>query len=131
MGGARRGGTRSSAPPGLTVVLLPSAPGRPGSYVGGADRELLVVAAALPASLAPEVSAVAYDTAGDVVLRLAKLPMAILGGGAALSQKFVSLETIVTDVRLAGVSTIDVSVPGAPVLTEIGHGRTVQVINGG
>lgn len=118
-------------PVGLPVVLLPEPPGRAGTYLPGAALPLVSVAAAIPASVEPILAAVGLDRAGDIVLQLVGRPAVILGGDGSLPQKLVSLTTILADVDLKGVSTIDLSVPAAPVLTEIGHGPTVQVINGG
>ena len=115
----------------VPVVLLPVPPGPPGTTVGRAAMPLLVVAGALPPSLRPVVTAIAFDHGGDVVLELRGEPLAVLGGISDLPQKFVSLATVLADVPTSGIGTIDLSVPASPVLTPTGHSRTVQGIVGG
>jgi cell division protein FtsQ len=120
-----------TVPGSLPVVLLPSPPPPPGATVPAGGMPLLAVAGALPASLRAEVTAIAYDYAGDVVLQMRDKPTAVLGGAGDLRQKFVSLATVLAEIPTSGIGTIDLSVPASPVLTPTGHSPTVQGIVGG
>jgi cell division protein FtsQ len=121
----------TDAPAGLPLLDLPLAPGPPGTVVGAPDLPLIDVAMAIPSTLEGEVTSVGYDGAGEAVLQLHDNLVVVLGQVTALRQKVQALEVILQQVPTSGISTIDVSVPTAPVLTPTGDGPTVQGIVGG
>jgi cell division protein FtsQ len=106
-------------PSSLPIVALDAAgagaPGTPGSSLPSRDRLELEAAAAMPESMVPEIGVIAVSSAGAVV----SLPggrEAILGNGSLLSEKFVSLATVLAHANLDGIGAIDVRVPAAPIL---------------
>jgi cell division septal protein FtsQ len=123
-------GVVAHPPATLPVVLAASFTGRPGSFLKPAGKALVDVARAL-AGLAAKVVAVGYDESGRIALSLKSGQIAILGGTGLLAQKMVSLATVLHDVALANVATIDLSSPSSPVLTPIGAGRSVVLVAGG
>jgi cell division septal protein FtsQ len=124
-------GVAAHPPAGLPVVLAGSFVGRPGSFLKPAGEALVDVALALGAGLAAKVAAVGYDEAGGIAVSLKTGQAAILGGTGLLAQKMVSLATVLHDVALGNVATIDLSSPSSPVLTPIGAGRSVVLVAGG
>jgi len=123
-----------SRPPSLPIVALdaPGAgvPGAPGSSLPSRDRLELEVAAAMPESMVPEIGVIAVSSAGAVV----SLPggrEAILGRGSLLSEKFVSLATVLAHADLDGIGAIDVRVPAAPILLAKGSSPIFPGIVGG
>jgi cell division protein FtsQ len=98
----------------------------------------LGVAAALPASLRPQVLSV--GTAPDNRLRMAVLPSRVpigsipvdLGDGSQLSAKLTALATLLTQANLSGVVQINLTVPDRPAaLTARQTGGTVSTHAGG
>ena len=109
--------------PGLVVVTWSGAVPAPGSRVPVPVRAPLQVAAGLraftiagPAVPAPVVS-VAAGAGGGVALDLADGAVVDLGAPADLTAKLTALATLESEVDLSGVKTIDLRVPGQPVLT--------------
>jgi cell division protein FtsQ len=121
----------TARPAGLPLVLLAVAPGPPGSVLPARALPLISAAQALPAALQGAVEAIGYLTDGSVVLRLQGRLVAVLGDDSDLRQKFESLSAVLAQVPTAGVSTIDLSVGSAPVLTPTSISPTVQEIVGG
>jgi cell division protein FtsQ len=121
----------NTAPAGLPVALAGSFAGRPGTYLRPAGVALVTVAHALGAGLGAEVRAVGYDKAGQIALSLASGAVAIFGDASQLQQKLVSLATVLHDVDLGRIITIDLSSPSSPILTPIGAGRSVVLVAGG
>ena len=109
-----------SSPSGLPKLEGAVAPGlRAGATVGAQLQAELVVAAAIPVSLRPEVSGVGPEPDGGVQLTLAQPPGAKveIGVPQQLGAKMSSLQTVLAQVDLTGVTAIDVRVPGQPALT--------------
>jgi cell division protein FtsQ len=106
----------------VAVTEVPDPPA-PGGVVGEATRPLLAVAAALPTTLRPMVAAVAPGAAGGVDLVLAAsagVPDGVrvaLGAAADPGAAFVAVATVLDQVDLTCLASIDVRVPSAPVLT--------------
>jgi len=111
-------GTSAPAPPG------------PGATVPSVYRPGLDVVVALPPALRADVGAVLVRPDGTVRLSLVDGASALLGDTSALAQKFEAVLTLVERVRL-GHEAVDVSVPGAPVLTRLPVTGTVSTRTGG
>ena len=95
----------------------------PGGRLPARSRGPLAVAAALrslarpgPGVPAPVVS-VAAEAGGGVAVDLSDGAVVDLGTPADLTAKLTSLATLESEVDLSGVKTIDLRVPGQPVLT--------------
>lgn len=106
------------------VTLAWSGPvGGPGSLLAPAARAPLAVASALgplttagPDDPAPVIS-VGTQPGGGVVLGLAGGAGAQIGAPDQLAAKLTALRALESEVDLSGVRTIDLTVPGQPVLT--------------
>lgn len=110
--------TVAARPASLPLVVLAapgSGPGAPGSTLPSRDRLELEVAAAMPESMVPSVREITVSSVG-AVLGLGDGREAIVGGAVSLSQKFVSLATVLAHGDLGGVAAIDLRVATAPVL---------------
>lgn len=118
------------APAGLPIVLAASFVGHPGTFLKPAGRALIDVARSL-GGLAAKVRAVGYDQSGQIALSLKSGQVAIVTGPGQLAQKMVSLATVLHDVSLTNIATVDLSYPSSPVLTPIGAGRSVVLVQGG
>lgn len=101
----------------LTAIELPGGAGRAGEYLPADLAGVLMVAAALTPELhraidrlvpGPSITAL-LRTGGEVVV----------GPPTRLSAKLRSLSTVVDQVDLACLATIDVRAPGSPVLTRV------------
>ncbi len=99
----------------ISLRGLAGLPG-PGGVVRGADG-LLSTAAALPADLVSRIAALRLQPGLGIVADLHLGPRVILGSTADLSAKLVALATIVSEVSLKGMATIDLRAPSDPVLT--------------
>ena len=105
-----------SPPPGLAVVDgLPEA-GAPGSRLGPKASEALAVVTSLPPALTPRVAAVAVGD-GGFSLRLTPAGEVRLGPAQAMEEKLLAALTVLGVVDGRTVATLDVRIPGAPVLT--------------
>lgn len=102
-------------PPRLVALAVDGSVGAPGADLR-ASAPALAVAAALPSSLVGRVAEVTTGGAG-AELRLAGGPLVLVGRPSRLEAKLTALETILARVSLHGIRTIDVRVPGQPVLT--------------
>jgi cell division protein FtsQ len=109
--------TVAAAPAGLPVLATAAERLERGAVVDAPD--LLAVAAALPPELAGRVAAVAPGGAGagEVELRLVDGGVARLGPPADLGPKLVAVATVLDQVDLACLATLDVRVPSAPAVT--------------
>ena len=87
----------------------------PGDSLPPSVAALARVAAVMPESMVPEVSAVTLGR-GGIVLQLANRMRALLGNTSLLQDKFVALKTVLVRADLSGISVIDLRVPSAPVL---------------
>ncbi len=106
------------APPaGLAALAGVPPPGAAGTTVDPAAAALLPVAAALPPALASQVTELA-PSADGVQLRLGGGELVQLGPvDGDVGPKLLALLTVVDQVDLAHVCTIDLRVPSAPTLT--------------
>ena len=108
---------------GLVVLAWSGAVPGAGAELGGRARAPLAVAAGLrvlteagPSVPAP-VASVAAGPGGGVAVDLADGAVVDLGPPADLSSKITALATLESEVDLSGVKSIDLRVPGQPVLT--------------
>jgi cell division septal protein FtsQ len=90
---------------------------RPGRWFGGRERALFAVAAQVPLSLVGRITDITWSRRDGVVVDLQNAPLAILGSVENARAKFVALATVLADVSLAGIATIDLRAPSNPVLT--------------
>jgi cell division protein FtsQ len=114
-----------SRPVGLPLVEVAASSSRPGASVEGSSEPLLLTAARLPVSLVSRVREIFTGPEG-LVLRLRSGMSVVVGDDKALSDKFVSLATVLQKVDLAGVGSIDLRVATAPVLTPLVSASNVQ-----
>ncbi len=103
-------------PAGIVLLTGLARPPAPGGRVRGAAT-LLVAAAALPRSLVGRIAALRAEPGLGVVAELRAAPRVILGSTVDLPAKFVALATVLAEVSLHGVATIDLRAPSDPVLT--------------
>lgn len=113
----------ADAPAGMPRIGGIEADAEPGAVVEAG--ELLDVAAALPPAIAGRVEEiVAGLEPGEVALRLRDGGTARLGPAAELGAKLTSVATMLAQVDLSCLATLDVRVPSAPAVTRIpGCGR--------
>jgi cell division protein FtsQ len=108
-------GSPSTAGP-LVGIDGVEAPTEAGAHVDATD--LLAVAAALPEELRAAVAAVRDGPAdGEVDLRLSGGGIARLGPPTDLGSKLVAVATVLEEVDLDCLATIDARVPSAPAVT--------------
>jgi cell division protein FtsQ len=114
------GETRHTGLPRLAVAAPTAAVLNAGTRLPAADRPALAAAAALP-DLPPqrlnEVEAVTVKAGTGVDLTLSDGATVLLGPPTDLSTKLAALATVVSEVDMSGVRTIDLRVPGQPALT--------------
>lgn len=109
--------------PGVVALAEVPDPPAPGGAVDDTTQALLAVAAAVPATLRPTVASVAPGAGGGVDLVLAAgadFPAGVrvaLGAAADPAAAFVAVVTVLEQVDLTCLASIDVRVPSAPVLT--------------
>lgn len=106
--------------PGLVQLSVRDPAGAPGTRLRPADTPALAVAAALPALPAPrlaQVTAVVPQGGGAVTLSLVGGVAVVLGPPTELAAKLAALTTVLSQVDMSGVRTIDLRVPGQPALT--------------
>lgn len=104
-----------AAPPaGLPVLAGTDVDLEPGAVVDAPD--LLAVAAALPPQVAGSVTAVAAD-GDEVELVLGDGGVARLGPAVEIGAKLVAVATVLEQVDLDCLATVDVRVPSAPAVT--------------
>jgi cell division protein FtsQ len=101
---------------GLVSIEGLAPPPAPGGKERGAAA-LLATAAALPASLVARVAALRAEPGLGVVAVLRGAPRVILGSDSELTEKMVALATVLSEVSLQGIATIDLRAPSDPVLT--------------
>lgn len=102
----------------------------PGRKLSVAARALTAAAAAMPESMVRETSALRLGSDGVEVV-LADGLVGLVGAPDMLTAKFVSLATVLAHGGLAGIGTIDVRVPAAPVLIRKVNSPIVPGIGGG
>jgi cell division protein FtsQ len=113
---------------GVVTAVIPSLPAtiptlevaevdaQPGAVVD--EPDLLAVAAALPEAAAARVAAVAPGPEpGEVLLALRDGGVVRLGPAADLGDKLVAVVTVLEQVDLTCLATLDVRVPSAPAVT--------------
>jgi len=103
-------------PAGIVLFTGLARPPAPGGSVRGAAA-LLAAAAALPTSLLSRIATLRLKPVLGIVADLDPSTQVILGTTAALPAKFVALATVLSDVSLQGIATIDLRAPSDPVLT--------------
>jgi cell division protein FtsQ len=103
-------------PGGLALLAGLADPPAPGGRVRGAAA-LLATGAALPAGLASRVVTLRVAPGLGVVAVLEGAPRVIVGPATDLAEKMVALSTVLSEVSLQGVATIDLRAPSDPVLT--------------
>jgi cell division protein FtsQ len=112
----------AAPPPELVVLDGLATAGDPGTVIAPANgaasavADALHVAAALAPGIIAQVGGVAVDDRG-VLLDLRDGGRIVLGGTADLGAKLVAASTVLSQVDLTKVCTIDVRVPSAPSLT--------------
>jgi hypothetical protein len=94
-------------PPGLVLVLGPTPPGLPGTFLGATDQAGLRVASTLPVSFGAQVTAVRVEPGGWVQLAMT----------TPLRAKYEDVSASLAGATLHTGAVIDVSVPGAPTVT--------------
>ena len=105
----------TTRPSGLPLIVTGRSPPAPGGLVGEPGAVLAKAAATLPESMVPEVTDLRYASK-EIVADLSNGLVALLGGPSLLRDKFVALATVLARSNLTGIGTIDLRVPGAPVL---------------
>jgi hypothetical protein len=106
-----------SRPPGLLLLNVPSAPGRPGSRLPTRDDAGLKVAATLPPSFVAQVTAVTVEPAGWVQLSLTTPLLVDIGTPTELEAKYEDVSAILAGATLHDGDVLDVSIPNAPTVT--------------
>jgi cell division protein FtsQ len=107
-----------SAPPDLTRIETPKAPGPPATIAAAPVRAALGIVETLPEPLAGRVPVVRVRDDDTVELALDNRVSVLLGpAGVDVREKLVALTTLVQKANLSRVAVIDVRVPTAPVLT--------------
>ncbi len=104
------------APPGMAIVVGPSAPA-PGSTVDTSNLEALQIVDALPASMSQLLQTVTVNADETLTLGLQGIPTVEFGRAEQVRPKLVALSTLLARTNLKGVRSIDVRAPTAPVLT--------------
>jgi cell division protein FtsQ len=102
--------------PNVTVIegLAPAGP--PGTTMAAPAAGLLAVAAAVPASLRPQVAAVGLDPVDGIRLRLASGARVVVGTADDLAAKLRAAELVLSGVETTGMATLDVRVPATPTI---------------
>ena len=108
------GSVRRSGEPALDGS---AGPAQPGATVGPAVRGELAVAIALPAALETSVVSIGSDSGGGVTLTLSGGALVELGQPDQLGAKVAALRTVLSEVDMTGVHSLDLRVPGQPALT--------------
>jgi cell division protein FtsQ len=103
-------------PAGIVSLAGLTGPPAPGGAVRGAAG-LLAAAAALPAGLVDRIAVLRSEPGRGIVAALRSGPQVILGTTADLPEKFIALATVLSEVSLQGIATIDLRAPSDPVLT--------------
>lgn len=105
----------TSPPEGLPRITAGEASPPPGGRLLSTGRALARTAASMPESMVPAVSEIEWRGDGvDVLLRAGIV--AVLGSTSSLGDKFLALATVLAKGDLAGIGTVDLTVPSAPVL---------------
>lgn len=105
----------SVRPAGFPLVLTHEAVPAVGRHLAGAADSLCLVSADMPEEMVAEVNDLRLGTRG-VDVDLADGIVGLVGDPTSLHDKFVALATVLAHGGLAGIGTIDLRVPSAPVL---------------
>jgi cell division protein FtsQ len=108
--------TSPAPPPGFVLLANVPLPGAPGSSIDPSAADALAVARVMSSSLRTKVSTVVAELDG-VVLRLVAGGVVRLGPPVDLDPKLRAAETVLTEVDLTDLCTVDVRVASAPSLT--------------
>ncbi|MHB8682381.1 MAG: cell division protein FtsQ/DivIB [Acidimicrobiales bacterium] len=107
----------TSAPAGLPVLTGPFRVAAPGRWLAAPARPGLAAAAALASSPAGAVHGISVSAAGAVRLDLGGGVWAALGRGGDLGAELAALRSVLAGAPPKGPETIDVTVPGEPLVT--------------
>jgi len=108
----------ATPPPGVVIVDGVPPAGAPGTVMPAAASVGLEVAADLPPGLAPRVATVTVTPTG-VELRLKPQGVVRLGAGDDIVAKLGATQTVLAAVDGRTVASLDVRIPGSPVLTRL------------
>ncbi|HVA44662.1 MAG TPA: FtsQ-type POTRA domain-containing protein [Acidimicrobiales bacterium] len=111
------GRTQTAQEPLILGLPLAAGPVRPGSTLAPTAGSDLAVAAAVPSDLRAQVVSIGPDSTGGVALVLTDGARVDLGRPSALATKMAALETVMGEVDMTGVHTVDLRVPEQPALT--------------
>jgi cell division protein FtsQ len=135
--GPALGATPAAAARRLPTILGLEPAGRPGSWLGddgrlqGALALIAAVAADGPPSLRDRISTVSVAQDGQLSATLTPSVTVHLGPPDQLDSKLLALRALLEQVDLKGVTSIDVRVPDAPVLTRARRPGTVSTTSRG
>ncbi|MEA3078322.1 MAG: cell division protein FtsQ [Actinomycetota bacterium] len=107
----------AEAPAGMPTITTPVAAPPPGSRVSTSTRGGLLVLQSLPGSLTTRILGIDVDDQGGLQLRLDGAPTVRFGPPTSVRPKLVAVATLLSRTNLRGVTSVDVRVPTAPVLT--------------
>lgn len=107
----------SARPAGLVEVTGDPGQVRAGGYVARDLRPALVLAGALPPAIRSQVQSVSIDGRGRASVRLSGGAIVDFGPPSGLAAKMAALETVLQQVSMAKVTSIDLRVPTRPALT--------------
>lgn len=111
-------GYRAHRTRGLVRIKAADAMPAPGESARGAFADEVTLADAVPVALVPQVFEISYSLRDGLIADLSSHVTVIFGSTSAISEKMVALDTLLTNhVSLAGVTSIDLSVPSSPILT--------------
>jgi cell division protein FtsQ len=102
---------------GLIQLVVPQAPGAPGTVLPARDDAGLDVASTLPPSFAAQVLGVTVEPAGWVQLSMTTQISVDIGTATQLTAKYEDVSSILAGATLHNGDVIDVSVPDAPTVT--------------
>jgi cell division protein FtsQ len=104
-------------PPEVVALEDVAKAGEVGEVLPAADADALLVARSVPPSLIGRVVAVAPAAEGGIELRLDDGARVLLGAPTPLEAKMLAVATVLGQVDGHCMATLDVRVPGNPVLT--------------
>ncbi|MGH9092839.1 MAG: cell division protein FtsQ/DivIB, partial [Acidimicrobiales bacterium] len=107
----------ATPPTGLVHLVVPGAPGAPGTTLPTAAGAGLRVAASLPPAFSGQVATVQVGKGGVVVLDLTTPVTVDLGTASQLHQKYEDTAAMLAGAPLVAGDVIDVSVPDSPVVS--------------
>jgi cell division protein FtsQ len=103
-----------SRPAGLPALTVAVPPGKPGSYLSGADEPAVVVASSLPETIAARTASIELASDGGVTLDLTGRITAIIGQPVELDAKYEALASLLASAAIEPGDVVDVTVPEEP-----------------